>query len=592
MTSMIEGPAPDRDPGVPRPSRDDSPGGSPPFDRGVGQPLRVGVLVDSLEQRRWVCKVLQDIQNSAFCELSLVVLNAKPAQPARSLWTRLRGRFKELLRRGLFDWYVRWDLARYEDDETPFALEDTRHLVANVPVLSVVPICKKFTDRFAEEDLQRVRAANLDVLLRFGFRIIKGGILSVARYGVWSYHHGDNREYRGGPPLFWEIYERNPVSGTVLQILTEKLDGGKVIYRSLGHTEFDSLYVNRKACYWKAATFVIRRLRDLHQRGWEYLGSLDEYNEVDTYEKHIYRTPTNGQMLRFLAGRLRRGLMARARRMLFVDRDHNWIVAYRRRKGESNGGPGAWKRLLPPPGRFYADPFLLQRSARTYMFIEDFRHDTGKGLISVVDLDANDVNAVRPVLECDIHLSYPFVFEHEREVYLMPETKERRRVELYRATRFPDEWKLECILLDDVTAVDPTLHYHDGRWWLFANVAVPGASTWDELHLFYADELIGPWRAHAANPVVSDVRSARPAGRLFVRNGDLIRPSQDCSVSYGYAITLNRIERLSESDYREVPFERITPDWLPGNLGTHTLNSSEEFEVRDAKIVYRKLRFG
>ena len=57
---------------------------------------------------------------------------------------------------------------------------------------------------------------------------------------MWSLHHDDNRSYRGGPALFWEVFERNPESGTVLQILTDALDGGKVLYRSIGPTNFAS----------------------------------------------------------------------------------------------------------------------------------------------------------------------------------------------------------------------------------------------------------------------------------------------------------------------------------------------------------------
>ncbi len=56
-----------------------------------------------------------------------------------------------------------------------------------------------YEHRFPPEAVERIRAADLDVLLRFGFNIIRAQILETARYGVWSYHHGDNREYRGQP---------------------------------------------------------------------------------------------------------------------------------------------------------------------------------------------------------------------------------------------------------------------------------------------------------------------------------------------------------------------------------------------------------
>ena len=104
-------------------------------------------------------------------------------------------------------------------------------------------------------------------------------------------HHDDNLEYRGGPPLFWEIYERNPVSGTILQILTDSLDGGNVIYRGHSSTEMSSLYRNRNPIYWKTVEFVLRRLRDLDSRGIEYIESLATYREDAVYTRGIYPTP-------------------------------------------------------------------------------------------------------------------------------------------------------------------------------------------------------------------------------------------------------------------------------------------------------------
>ena len=292
-------------------------------------------------------------------------------------------------------------------------------------------------------------------------------------------------------------------------------------------------------------------------------------------------------MARFLATRLYNGLQARARQAIFGNRDHSWSIAYRRR-----GTPaGEWTFLHPPPDRFYADPFLLRRGERTFLFFEDYRYDLEKGIISVVELTAQGRSEIRVALELDGHLSYPFVFEHDGEVYLMPETSASGRVELYRATCFPYEWTLDQIPLENGIFVDPTLHRQNGRWWLFVNAAAPMASTWDELHVFFASTLAGPWQPHPENPVISDVRSARPAGRLFFRNGNLIRPGQDCSLAYGYAVTLNQVVTLTETDYRETPVEKILPEWLPNILGTHTVNHNEDFEVRDVKTPFRKLRF-
>jgi hypothetical protein len=108
-------------------------------------------------------------------------------------------------------------------------------------------------------------------------------------------------------------------------------------------------------------------------------------------------------------------------------------------------------------------------------------------------------------------------------------------------------------MANNILAVGSTVFEHSGKFWLFTNIAVPDGSTFNELHLFYSDSLEGEWTPHP-NPIVSDVRRARPAGALFFEGGKLIRPGQDRRLRYGYALTLtNEVEVLSESDYKENP---------------------------------------
>jgi hypothetical protein len=192
------------------------------------------------------------------------------------------------------------------------------------------------------------------------------------------------------------------------------------------------------------------------------------------------------------------------------------------------------------------------------------------------------------VLERPYHLSYPFVFEWNGTWWMLPETSHNQSVELYHCTAFPDCWVLEKTLLRDVRAADGTLWEQDGRWWLFANMATPGAGIHDELHLYYADSPLGPWQAHPRNPVKSDARSSRPAGALFRSGADLIRPAQDCGTAYGRAIVLNKVETLTSEDYRESIVGRIEPGWRNGIVRTHTLNQAGGWRVLDALRYLRR----
>jgi hypothetical protein len=227
-----------------------------------------------------------------------------------------------------------------------------------------------------------------------------------------------------------------------------------------------------------------------------------------------------------------------------------------------------------------------------HLFFERFSYDARLGSIWVVSVDASGrgVGPPRPVLERDYHLSYPFVFRHGRDVFMIPESVQNRTVDLYRARRFPDEWQLEETLFSGLRAVDSTIYEDDGRLWLFANIAVDGASLDDDLHLFSGSKVTGPWQPHRANPIVATVRRARPAGRLFRDGQRLIRPSQDCSGRYGGAIVLNRVDVLSTREYRETVIGRVEPIWQPKLSGTHTLNVLDSLEAIDGRRLRLRVR--
>jgi len=140
--------------------------------------------------------------------------------------------------------------------------------------------------------------------------------------------------------------------------------------------------------------------------------------------------------------------------------------------------------------------------------------------------------------------------------------------------------------------VDVTVFFHQSKWWMFANIAeCEGHETLDELFLFYADDFrTDAWTPHPLNPVVSDVRNARPAGRVFEYQGSLIRPAQDCSKGYGGAINLNRIVRLDEQHYEEVQLQTVSPSWGKNLIGLHTISIESGLTVID--LCEKKLKFG
>lgn len=550
---------------------------------GGGRPLRVGVMLNQLDDFAWIERVLTDIRDSGFATTVLAVVNddEKPRKKGR-LRRFVTGEMN--LSKELYWRYSLLDARVNSNQHDAFQVVDLRPALGGADILPVQPIGRKFVHRFSETDIAQIRSYDLDVMIRFGFNIIRGDILDVARHGVWSYHHGDNNEYRGGPALFWEIYEGNPLSGSILQVLTDELDGGRVIYRSFAAT-IDSIWLsnNREETYWKTTAFVIRCLRRLHRNK----GADLPYEPTPPeYQRKIYRQPANREMSSFLiraAGRVLRGKWRN------ISGVNQWLIGYRTEPSKflsnrATADLSGFTPIVPPKNRSFADPFVFTHDGRDCVFIEDLDETTGRGCIAVMTIgDDGKPTAPETVLERDYHLSYPFLFEWRGDVYMLPETAATRSLQLYRATRFPYEWELHSEPMRGYPMVDATLHEQDGRWFMFVNVSERGGSLDDELFLFIADTPLGPWRPHPLNPIKSDVRSARPAGRLFRRNGKLIRPAQDCSTSYGAAINLCEVEVLSETDYRERIVERLEPSWRPGLDGCHTLSFSDRMEFIDGK---------
>lgn len=554
----------------------------------IPQPLRVGLLIDSWRVPQWVHKVVSEIQSSEIAQVVLVVKNAEPPEPSRSFFKKIWCYRKELF----YLLYKKIDETTNRVHPDAFERKQIEPLVASCPVIQVKPVKKKYYDYFQEGDLARIFSYDLDVALRFGFNILMGKALQIAKYGVWSYHHGDPSAIRGGPAGFWEVMEKRPVTGSVLQILTPELDQGKILYRSYAATDPFSMKKNRNNYYWKSSAFILRKLKDLAEKGPEGLNHILVDGDDRPHSSRIYKTPRNSEMISLMGKWIARYGAYQIRNLLFQEQ---WFIAFHLEVG--GAGPDealAFDRftpLLPPKDRFWADPFPVRKGNQYFIFIEEYLTERRKGHISVIEIDS-DGRWKKPVevLESDDHLSYPFVFEWGGDYYMIPETSSRRTLELYRCSNFPHEWTLEKVLMTQVNAVDTTLAQVENRWWLFANMAqVEGhVKNWDELYLFYADHPLGPWEPHARNPVKSDVRSSRPAGRLFSRNGHWYRPSQDCSQRYGGAICINQIQVITPTEYREKETARILPEWRRDLIANHTLNSVEGMTVIDGLLRRRR----
>lgn len=530
--------------------------------------FRVVILVDS---RTVPAAIARTIDRVVAVPVDLVGIRLQPPADRRSVGTRLTALVDEVDRvcvRPSPDAFRRVDLA-----------QSYPSLLAGPPQPAATP-----------------DAELLDVVLDLTSAGVTPTLERRARLGIWSIRYGEDsiplgpaaftREFRRGSKV--SITELIALDGGPTDGPSDTSGGSRVIYRSIGDMDRYSLARTRNAAAWKAAEFPARVLADVAA------GRGPEVAEVAEPRSIGVGPPTARSVVGLVILVAYRALREAIRRL--VERP-GWFVAIRVGRSDSQSSRptemSGFRPLVAPSGRFYADPFIVRSPTGAHLFVEDAPIGGGPGRIAALELDSAGRLQSPPhvALEGFTHLSYPFVFRDGGEWYMLPETSETLTVELFRARRFPGDWEQCAVLLRDIRAWDPTVLRHDGRYWLFATVAVLGASPSDELCLYWSDSLTGPWHPHPRNPVVSDARHARPAGRILVDNGSLVRPGQDCTGGYGRRIVMNRIEVLSMEEYRETPIGTIEPRWLAGVSRTHTYTVDDGIEALDGMRYERRLRF-
>ncbi|RIL07049.1 MAG: hypothetical protein DCC71_04455 [Proteobacteria bacterium] len=523
---------------------------------------RVGIVVCGSVLPAWQHRIVWELSQGERAALALVVELAG---------ARARG-----TRGFVFRAYERIDQRLFgapRDATTPV---DATALLAPVPRRSARAVRRSEGWDLAPRDLEALRGAQIDVLIQLGGGTLAGAVLDAARLGVWTFAHDDDVR-RGIAPLCAEVLRGDEVTETRLVARTGA--GERVLYRSWAGTNPNSLARNRGAALWKSADFVARALRGFEE------GREPPFDGGPTLERTAPapRAPRARDVARFAAASVMR--VARNRSRL---RHHEriWFVAIRRRRAEPlvDDALDGFEPLSCPADRFHADPILVHHRGAHHLFFEDGDRASGLGAIAWRPIGTDGrAGESRIVMRADHHLSYPFVFEWRGAHFMIPETSEKGTIEIHRATEFPLRWQLEKVLFRDVVAVDSTVLEHGGRLWLFTAMSPGGGGLNDELFLFSAEHPLGDWTPHPANPIVSDVRRARPAGPLFWDAGALWRPGQDCAADYGAAFWLSRVDALDARSYRETPVRRIDASWTPGGVCTHTYARAGDFEVLDGR---------
>ncbi len=557
--------------------------------------LRVGLVVRSFSQPRWIYWLIGRIAAGGSAQISVVMSAGRP--PSSTL-----KRLMKLVCNALRD-YSRWLYIVYMCTQRvtrrsrldPLGKTDIRPLIKDVPVIPFGGLNNP-DQTTGPIETWSLPSPSPDLLVWLNAPVDKSCFrsgLTSPPLGVWFFEHEEKTD---SPlvPGFWEVVEGTSVTVLRIKRIVEGSDQEETVHESRLPTRLAddpySVYANISRLLCAAAFAVSTKLREIRLEG---LPNLRSFERGEEFKEDIPTTaPSNLRMIRVAAKR------ATHRAGCWVEEHttyEQWFVAYKF-PDRLNLAPGlvGFTKMLPPKDRFWADPFPLRVNGKYYIFLEEYVHRAKKGHISVVKLGSDGAwSEPLQIIERDYHLSYPFVFQWNSNYYMVPETGANGTVEIYKCISFPYEWRFERVLIPDIDAADPTLAEIDGIWWMFVATRpydMIADDNYMELSVFFADTPLGPWKPHRRNPVKSDAGSSRPAGGLFRRNGNLYRPAQDCSVKYGYAVSINRLVTLTPTDFVEVEVAKILPEWSPGLTCCHTFNQCDDLTVVDGMRVVKRFR--
>ncbi|OCH28679.1 hypothetical protein A6E12_09315 [Aliivibrio fischeri] len=524
--------------------------------------LRISFLVDSKRIQKWQKDLIEDVSNRSNFTIDSILIpgdidntNEKKDSGSNNFLFKVY----RTLDQKIFgsDYLNIVDISNYEEYYEFISLDYKK---------------VGYRDYFSEKSINDIKRRNIDVVIRLGFRILSGEILACSNYGIWSFHHADNRINRGGPAGFWEIFNKESITGATLQILNESLDGGIVIDKCFTRTRFHSLAKNKESIIEASNILILSKLEELSadRNISNIISNKTNQKLIDIYDRSIYLSPTFLQLIKYI---LR--IFKEIALMIFnkiCSRDE-WFIAFKKYNKKSLNF-SSLTVLKNKKGYFKADPFLFKYDNKNWIFYEICKINRGKGWVEAYCIDDGTTHHV---LEESWHLSYPNIWSHNGNVYMMPQS-DNGEVNVYICEEFPSKWKLinKLISSDKDRFGDPTIYNNNIILTMYDN----NLKANDRLYILKDVDLYkGKYTVDDLKLLISDVRNSRSAGNILrIENNDY-RISQNCENGYGISINVN----LINDDIKGELVETINPKFISNAYGVHTLNVNDEYLCVDFK---------
>lgn len=429
-------------------------------------------------------------------------------------------------------------------------------------------------------DIVAIQSQRFDVLVVDNTITIDSRLLDCATQGVLVFEGMDRRAIRAQTPGFWESFKRVPSTGFEILHYTAQHPNGVVLRRGNLITTFFWL-ANAGQVYLKGYALLFILLRQLAAHNY-----LPTAEVPQPFSREFKTTPTARDFAAYIVKAYGSFVWRRFERLkgLVV----RWGVSYFPYSGFDLPLHKAI-RIPNPPKRFLADPFVIEYQGKTVCFLEDYFYDEAKGKISVMELNGDQFSDITVIIDEPFHMSYPFVFEYQGKLHMIPETAGGNAIRLYRCEEFPYKWQHVKDLMADTQAADTVVFQENDQWVMLTNMCSAGVSDFQaELHVFYADDLLADqWTPSVQNPILVDSLKGRNGG-FFELDGARFRVNQVHGVNhYGRSMIINRVIEVRGEDgshqgcFSEQPLCHIQPDFYSDVHSTHHFHTNGKYTVFD-----------
>lgn len=247
-----------------------------------------------------------------------------------------------------------------------------------------------------------------------------------------------------------------------------------------------------------------------------------------------------------------------------------------------------WNKIIVPRRYWCADPFIVNDEKDNYVFCELMDRKISRGLLGIGKLSANGETKITILADLGCHTSYPNIFTVNGEWFMIPETVDRKNIELYKAKTFPYTWEKVATILSGINAVDTTVFFMNEKMFLFIydENGVNNKLSIGELDLnTYTVKNIKKVMQYTS-------KVGRPGGNIVYKDGQMLRPTQYGVNHYGEALIFKNFQynpengKYHEEDVMEMRPADIMPEYIAKNFnGLHTYNQVGKYEIID---VHRK----